>query len=111
MKPGDIILAEFQQANGEFKKRPAVLLKKMRPYNDWLVCAVSSSLHQEVPGFDIVLDEKHPDYRKSSVRGPSLIRLGMLSTLPGSDIVGGIGLLSKPTYDHLIKNLSEYLRK
>jgi len=38
------------------KRRPAVLLKKIpSQIGDWLVCMVSSQLHHEVQGVDIVV--------------------------------------------------------
>jgi mRNA interferase MazF len=62
MNKGDIAKARLQQADGSFKIRPVLLLKQMPPFNDWLVCGISSQLRQFVPNFDILLDFAHPDF-------------------------------------------------
>jgi mRNA interferase MazF len=38
MKEGDVILTPVPQADGTIKNRPAVILREMRPYKDFLVC-------------------------------------------------------------------------
>ncbi len=55
MKAGDVILPAMETANGRTKARPVVALCEMPRFGDWLVCGVSSQLHQEVPGFDEVI--------------------------------------------------------
>lgn len=52
MRTGAIVLAHVQQADGRMKPRPVVVLQEMPPYYDLLVCAVSSRLRHEYPGFD-----------------------------------------------------------
>ena len=52
MNAGDVVLTPLPQADGRLKPRPAVLLKKMPPFGDWLLCGVSTQLQQEVAGFD-----------------------------------------------------------
>lgn len=55
MKKGDIALANLQQADGQRKLRPVLLLKQMAPFQDWLVCGISSQLRQAVSGLDEVI--------------------------------------------------------
>ena len=70
MKSGSVALARVQQADGQFKPRPVVILNRMPPFGDYLVCALSSRLHHEVPGFDEVIDEQDSDYpKKENGRG------------------------------------------
>jgi mRNA-degrading endonuclease toxin of MazEF toxin-antitoxin module len=52
MKEGDVVLTPLPQADGQIKNRPAIILRGMPPYGDFLVCGVSTQLHQEVAGFD-----------------------------------------------------------
>lgn len=54
MREGDIVLASLQQADWQRKQRPVLLLKQMPPFQDWLVCNISSQLRQAVPDFDTV---------------------------------------------------------
>ncbi len=47
MREGDVILAPVPQANGGLKHRPAIILREMPPFRDWLVCGVSSQMFPE----------------------------------------------------------------
>ena len=46
MREGGIILANLQLADGSVKLRPVLLLKQLPVYNDFLVCGISTQLHQ-----------------------------------------------------------------
>ncbi len=37
MNEGDIVLIALPQADGQFKNRPALLLRKVPPFGDWLL--------------------------------------------------------------------------
>ena len=89
MNEGDVALTPLPQANGLVKLRPAILLRQMPGFGDWLVCGVSSQLHQAVPGFDDLVLQEHSDYPTSGLKVPSLIRLGFLAVLPSGRFVGG----------------------
>ena len=43
---GKIVLADLPQADGQVKARPAVVLRLMPPFNDFLLCGVSSQVRQ-----------------------------------------------------------------
>ena len=111
MKPGDVVLSPLAQSDGTQKRRPALLLKKMPGFNDWLVCGISTQLHQCIAGFDEKIDDSHPDYRSSMLSKPSVIRLGFLSVIPSARIPGVIGSVSESTYKRLMKNLTQYLNR
>jgi mRNA interferase MazF len=55
MKQGDVVLTPVPQSDGITKNRPAIFLKAMPPYEDLLVCGVSTQFHLEVEGFDEVI--------------------------------------------------------
>ena len=55
MNEGDIALAPLPQADGQIKTRPVVLLRRLPPFGDFLVCGVSSQLHQGEPRLAHVL--------------------------------------------------------
>ena len=109
MKAGDIILYSLPQADGKAKLRPVLLLKKMPRYNDWLVCGISSQLHQFIPDFDLLIDTTHHDFKKSGLKKSGIIRLSFLSVIPSEEIAGVIGELSSEVVGALQKNLSNYL--
>ena len=49
MKEGDVVIVAMPQANGSVKNRPTIILREMPPFQDMLVCGISTQLHQEVP--------------------------------------------------------------
>src|SRR5687768_17049920 len=110
MTQGDVVIALLPQADGQLKHRPAVLLRKLPPFGDYLVCGVSSQLHLAVKDFDEVLDPSQPDYITSGLKIASVIRLGFLGTLAPSSITGRIGKISSDRYLRLLTRLSDYLR-
>ena len=73
MTEGDISLTVLPQADGQRKSRPVVALRKMPPFDDWLVCGISTQLHHAVEGFDEVVHTGHDDYVASGQRHRRLL--------------------------------------
>ncbi len=96
MKSGDIVLTLLPQADGHAKLRPTLVLCLLPPFDDILVCGISSQLHQRVPDFDDLIDLNDPDFARTGLAAPSVIRLGFLATVPQSIIKGRIGILAPP---------------
>ena len=111
MNQGEVILTPVPQANGILKNRPAIFLREMPPYRDVLVCGISTQLHQEVKGFDEVVDQTDSDFAATGLRTTSLIRLGFLAVLPRSSVIGSIGSISSERHKRLLKRLSDYLTR
>lgn len=109
MNQGDVVLTPVPQANGILKNRPAIFLREMPPYRDVLVCGISTQLHQEVKGFDEVVDQTDSDFGATGLRTTSLIRLGFLAVLPRSAVIGSIGSVSPERHKRLLTRLSDYL--
>ena len=109
MKEGDVVLTPIPQADGSIKNRPAILLREFSPYKDFLVCGVSSQLHQQVKDFDEIVSSSDPDFAASGLRSESLIRLGFLAMLPRVKIAGSIGAISSERQERLLKTLADYL--
>jgi mRNA interferase MazF len=59
---GGIILIPLPQADGKIKNRPAVILREMPSYGDFLVCGVSTQLRQRVEGFDELITTNDQDF-------------------------------------------------
>jgi mRNA interferase MazF len=93
------------------KNRPAILLREMPPFQDFLVCGISTQLHQHVKGFDELIMPTDADFQASGLVAASLIRLGFLALLPQRQIAGRIGVISQERYERLLHNLSNYLVK
>lgn len=109
MKEGDIILTPLPQADGKEKPRPVLLLRKMPPFGDFLVCGISSQLHQGVPKFDEWIEAADDDFVESGLLASSVIRLGFLAVLPKTRVIGTIGHLSPDRHQVLLHRLSHYL--
>ena len=97
------------QADGSVKNRPTVILREMPPFQDMLVCGVSTQLRQEVKGFDEIISQTDGDFTASGLVGKSLIRLGFLTVVPQNQIVGVIGSITSARHRRLLENLSNYL--
>ena len=108
MKQGDVILTPVPQADGKLKERPAIILREMPAYGDFLVCGISTQLHQYVKGFDEIISPADEDFKSSGLLSKSLIRLGFLAVLPRSRILGSIGTISSKRHKHLLKTLGDY---
>ncbi len=109
IQEGDLILTPLPQADGRLKNRPALILRKMPPYDDFLVCGISTQLHRKVQDFDEIISPFDDDFESSGLLAESLIRLGFLTVLPLSQIAGSIGAISPKRHRRLLKALSAYL--
>jgi mRNA interferase MazF len=110
MKEGDILLAPLQQADGMLKDRPVLFLKRMPPFQDFLVCGISSQIQQAVPDLDETIAPGDADFRTSGLKAASLIRLGYLAVLSRPEFHGHIGSVSTARRDRLLTRLSDFLR-
>ncbi len=83
MKEGDIVLINLLQSDGSYKIRPALILKLLPKYNDFLVCGISTQIHQYIKDLDEMLDENKTNFSATGLRQTSLIRLSFLAVTPG----------------------------
>ncbi len=109
MKEGDVLLTALPQADGSIKNRP-VLLRRMPPFQDFLVCGLSTQLQQAAPELDEIISSTDPDFRASGLKATSLIRLGFLTVLPRSEFKGRIGSISPSRLNRLLTRLSDFVR-
>ncbi|MDI6853096.1 MAG: transcriptional regulator [Deltaproteobacteria bacterium] len=109
MREGQVILTPLPQADGKVKPRPALALREMPGYGDFLVCGLSTQMHLLVPDFDELITGRDEDFAGSGLLADSLIRLGFLAVLPKKLIMGSIGAVSPQRHRRLLKRLSGYL--
>jgi mRNA interferase MazF len=109
MTEGVVALTPLPQADGRIKPRPAILLRRMPPFGDWLICGVSTQLQQEVAGFDDIIEPSQPDFARSGLKAASLIRLGFLAVLPASHFLGALGSISPERHKQLLQRLAAFL--
>ncbi len=107
MKPGDIVLIRFPQADLQSGKlRPALIIFAISPsrHRDLLLALISSCLHQATLGFDEIINTSDSDYITTGLKVDSLIRLGRLTSVESSVINARLGKIS-PERLIRIKNL------
>ncbi len=108
---GAVSLVRFPQSDlTRGKLRPVVLLAQLPgPYEDWLVCALSSRVHARIPDWDEVIEAADEDFPGSGLKLPSLIRLSKLAALHSSILEGVLGRISEVRLRRLLKRLSRFL--
>ncbi|MBK9155160.1 MAG: transcriptional regulator [Chloracidobacterium sp.] len=109
MKEGDVVIIAMPQADGGVKNRPVIFLREMPPFQDALVCGVSSQLRHEVKGFDEIVSPNDDDFEASGLVGASLIRLGFLTVIAHNKIIGSIGSIFPDRHRQLLERLSNHL--
>jgi mRNA interferase MazF len=110
MKEGDVGFAALHQSDQQKKKRPIIILRELPFHGDFLVCGVSTHLHQQIPAFDELISPGDPDFKSSGLLAQSVIRLGFLAVVGRREIVGAIGSVSPERHRRLLETLSDYLR-
>ena len=104
-----MVLANLPQADGSYKLRPVLLLKILPGYNDFLVCGISTQLHQLIKDFDELLDENGNDFIQTGLRQSSIIGLGFLAAMPSNKTPGRIGKIESSLHRNLLERLAKYL--
>ena len=111
MQEGNVIRFALQQNDGKYVKRPAVVVKKLPQYNDFLICGISKNLGLEIKGFDIVIAQSDSDFKTWGLDYPGVIRTGFLFTVSTKYIEGTLGNISPETHRKLLNNLALFFSK
>lgn len=110
---GQIVIFTFPQTGlASGKLRPALVLRALPgAFNDWLICMISTSLHQEVPGLDEVIDRTDMDFAKSGLKDSSLVRVSRLAVVSANLLRGTIGNLSIDRLNRIRSRLAEWIER
>ena len=113
MKPDDIgLIALPQIGGGPAKLRPALLLSTLPgPYQNMLLCGISSHLHDIVADWDELLDASEQGFAATGLHQSSVVRLSYLYSGSSSEIVGVIGSIDSARLDRISNSLAGHLRK
>lgn len=113
MKQGDIVRAVFQQNDEQIKRRPALVMSIIEPFQDLVLCSISGQLwvteHESY--LNAKLTEDHPDFQQTGLKHASVFRLGMLYTISQKHIEGKLGEVSEPLFQDFIDRLVTQLKK
>ncbi len=109
---GDIVLCRFPQADLETGKlRPALLLGKLREYDDWLICMISSQIRHYLPDFDELVSVNDTDFIQSGLRNESVIRVERLAVVEEEILLGEIGEISEERLRRIKRRLAKWLNQ
>lgn len=108
---GQIVLFRFPQADlAAGKLRPALLLGALPgPYDDWLICMISSQLRHFTRDFDEIVTEPDSDFSQSGLKAPSVIRAGRLAVVEGNMLLGAIGTIAPERLKRIKGRLAAWL--
>mgnify|MGYP001301363720 CR=1 FL=1 len=111
MRPGEIVLLRLPQANLASGKLSPVLVLSDLPgrFGDYLVCGISSQLHQEMANWDERLTATDDDFAASGLKVPSVIRLNWLAAVNPSASAGTLGSIASERLTRLRRRLATYL--
>ncbi len=112
IQEGQIVLFSFPQTDQTLGKlRPALVLRKLAgPYDDWLICMISSQLAQQIQNFDVIINEKDADYEQSGLRTSSVIRISRLAVVDKSTLLGSIGNIGIERLNLIKNRLSDWIK-
>jgi len=112
IQEGQIVLFRFPQTNQTLGKlRPALVLRKLPgPYDDWLICMISSQLSQQILTFDEVINEEDADFKESGLKTPSVIRISRLAVVDRNVLLGTIGNIDTERLTLIKNRLSDWLK-
>ena len=96
MNRGTVVLTvlPFTDLTGR-KRRPAVVVSpENRPGDDVLVAFVTSFKGDPLQATDLLIPADDPDFKRTGLKRPSVVKLGKLFTLQKGLVVGRLGNLS-----------------
>lgn len=108
---GNVVLFRFPQTNlAPGKPRPALLVGNLPgSYGDWLICMISTQIHQAIPDFDELLLQSDSDFQTSGLKADSAIRVGRLAVAQEKILLGSIGQISPERLRKIRQRLADWL--
>lgn len=112
-RAGQIALMPFPYTDLRHSKRgPVLLLRRLdKGKDDWLVCMISSRLHQTEPELDWILATEAEEFAASGLKVPSVFRLSRVAVLDGALLLGQIGSVTEIRLRDLRGRLSHWIAR
>ena len=113
IEEGQIVLFRFPQTDlKEGKLRPALVIRKTPgEYDDWLICMISSRLHQKHTELDEVIGPEDKDFTDSGLKTISVIRCSRLAVIEQSILLGKLGNISPERLQKIKDKISKWIRE
>ena len=111
IEEGQVVLFRFPQTNLEKGKlRPALVIRKVPgEYDDWLICMISSRLHQKHIELDEIIGPEDNDFRDSELKTTSVIRISRLAVIEREILLGKLGNISSLRLDRIKGNITKWI--
>ena len=109
MKTGTIVLTRFPFTDlSSTKRRPAVILSKVRPHDsDVIVGFISSVITTTISETDFILNATDIDFKSTGLKTTSIFKMDKLATLDTTIFTGELGKVSPK----ILQTLKDCLRK
>lgn len=92
------------------KLRPALVLRRLPgPYEDWLICMVSSQVSRPTPGLDERIEPGDLDFGASGLMTSSVIRLARLAVVERQLLLGSVGRVADERLVRLREKLAAWI--
>ena len=108
-----IVLLRFPQTDQtEAKLRPALVLRRLPgQYDDWLICMISSQLHQVIPDVDEVITPSDSDFQQSGLKLASVIRICRLAVVHSDMLLGKLGQIDTQRLCRIKQRLVNWIQE
>lgn len=110
MKPGDIVLIRFPQADLQTGKlRPALIVAiAPGPHADIVLALISSRTYQAVSNFDEIIDTSDEDFQVTGLKVRSTVRLARIATIDPSIVNARLGAISAERLQRVKYRLADW---
>lgn len=110
-RPGQIALLRLARTDlAPGKLRPVLLLRRASSrFDDWLVCMVTSRLHQAEPDLDEPILPTDPDFADTGLKAPSMARLSRLAVVEGATLAGALGAVAPARLQRMRERLARWI--
>lgn len=112
IEEGQVALFRFPKTDlAEGKLRPALVIRKLPgPYDDWLICMISSQVERAIDGFDEVISTNDSDFANSGLKTESVVRLSRLAVIERGALVGAVGHVGSERLTRIRATISDWIR-
>ena len=109
---GQVAILRFPHADlAPGRPRPVLLITPVPgPYDDWLICMISTQLQQALATFDEVLDEHADDFLRSGLKGARVIRLARLAVVSTDLFIGAIGEINSERLQRIRQKIADWIQ-
>jgi len=109
---GNIVLFTFPQTDQQKGRlRPTLVLRKLPgKFDDWLICMISSRLHQKLPELDEIIASDDTDFFQSGLKVSSVIRPSRLAVVDSKILIGKLGMIDQKRLIRIKENLAKWIK-